>query len=353
MRRALAGRRDDGLLRRGRLRRRPRHHGGRRATTSAPATSPWTPALDAPGDERGIPDERVSARGARRGRVQAGLDTGVVPRALSAPAVVNTETMNLLAIAGLAATSTRTPRRTWPPTCPPASTRPTYRFLFSKDAPAFFKGSPTVKDFRFTNAAVLGGLMDDTVRAARVHAGQRRLLRRRADRGQGVPGAANGGDAQRRRSCSASRTRPFPDEPGGPLYTWRNYDRVGDPTTPATGPPTAPPSRGRQGGHRHRRTGPQPVGAPLDFTEHYFPTKLITDIPLAGAPDADDAVHAGGMTANPTLNVLAGDGLLAGTASRRRRRVRLPAYRRADRVAVQNDGRPEPVSTNLAAFATG
>jgi hypothetical protein len=93
---------------------------------------------------------------------------------------------------------------------------------------------------------------------------------------------------------------------------------------------------------------------PLDFTEHYFPTKMVTDIALAASPGiADDAVHTNGPTANPIINLEAGDGL--GGRDPQPGDVVAPGYQHIDvltAAAKQNDGKPEIVSTNLAAFAT-
>jgi hypothetical protein len=87
--------------------------------------------------------------------------------------------------------------------------------------------------------------------------------------------------------------------------------------------------------------------------EHYFPTRMVTDIALADAPGiADDAVHENGLTANPTLNLEAGDGL--GFGDPQPGDVIAPGYQHLDVLtasAVQNGGRPEPISANLAAFA--
>ena len=94
---------------------------------------------------------------------------------------------------------------------------------------------------------------------------------------------------------------------------------------------------------------------PLDFTEQYFPTKLVTDIELATSPQVRQlVVHPDGLTADPTLTVLAGDGLLAGRFPADLHPVIADGYQHLDVLTaapVQNDGRPEPVSTNLARFA--
>ncbi|MEV4007611.1 hypothetical protein [Actinomadura sp. NPDC049753] len=311
-----------------------------------------------PGAGDGFPEDWVPLLRFGAGAVQAGLETGVVPRALSAPAVVNTETMNLLAIAGLAA-------RLDPDgvsdlaTYVPASfnTDTTYRILFSKDYPTFLKGSPAVSDFRFTNAAALGGLLDDNsqplafMQASLGFWDGGRIVDKEFPAPNDLEGIGLGGLSR----LLGTEKKAIPDEPNGPLFTWRNFDRVGAPDDPV---------------HRSKDGAPFTSAGkevtdiaelarslsehPLDFTEHYFPTKMVTDIALAAAPGiADDAVHENGVAANPTLNLEAEGGL---GGDPRPGDVVAPGYQHIDVLtasAVQNGGRPEPVSVNLAAFAAG
>ena len=64
--------------------------------------------------------------------------------------------------------------------------------------------------------------------------------------------------------------------------------------------------------------------------------------------------HPDGIEANPTLTVLAGDGLLAGRIPADLDPVVAAGYQHLDVLTaapVQNNCRPEPVSTNLARFA--
>ncbi|SNR23271.1 hypothetical protein [Actinomadura mexicana] len=292
------------------------------------------------------------------GAVQAGLETGVVPRALSAPAVINTETMNLLAIAGLAARLDPGGLSDLATYVPPSSnTDTTYRILFSKDYPTFLKGSPAVKDFRFTNAAALGGLLDDNsqplafMQASLGFWDGGKIVDKEFPAPNDLEAIGLGGLSR----LLGTEKKAMPDEPNGPLYTWRNFDRVGAPDDPV---------------HRSKDGTPFTSAGeevtdiaelarslsehPLDFTEHYFPTKMVTDIALAAAPGiADDAVHEDGVTANPTLNLEAEGGL---GGDPRPGDVVAPGYQHIDVLtasAVQNGGRPEPVSANLALFAAG
>jgi hypothetical protein len=300
-------------------------------------------------DDTNLPDI-----GLGYGVVQTGLDTGVLPRTLSAPVLLNPETMTLLGIAGMGALKDPDAEAGLPRYLPSnLNIEATHRFLFSKDTAAFLTGKPAVKDFRLTNGAVLGALLDDnSVPLA--------FLQTSVGFFDGGPIAdksfpvANGGDQQP--GLYGTAYKAIPDRPQGPLYTWRNYDRVGDPDDPghrsADGTPfTAAGEEVTDVRQLARSLAEQP----LDFTEQYFPTKLVTDIQLAGSPQVKKlVVHPGGLTANPVLTVLAGEGLLAGRVPAELHPVVADGYQHLDVLTaapVQNNGRPEIVSTSLAGFA--
>jgi hypothetical protein len=302
-----------------------------------------------------IPDDtNLPDIGLGHGAVQAGLDSGLLPRSLSAPVLLNPETMTLLAIAGLGAVRDPGGEADLPSYLPSnVNIEATNRFLFSKDTTAFLTGSPAVKDFRLTNAAVLGALMDD-------NAVPLAFLQSSVGFFDGGPIAdknfpvANGGAQQP--GLFGTDYKAIPDRPHGPLYTWRNYDRVGDPDDPgyrsADGTPfTAAGKEVTDVQELARSLAEQP----LDFTEQYFPTKLVTDLQLGTSPQVKRlVVHPEGLTANPTLTVLAGDGLLAGRIPSDLRPVVADGYQHLDVLTaapVQNNGRPEPVSTSLTEFA--
>jgi hypothetical protein len=218
-----------------------------------------------------------------------------------------------------------------------------------------------VNDFRFTNETVLGALMDDNSQPLGFPESSVGLFDggRIADKDFPLPSDALTNPALAPlRGLLGNRPMAIPDEPNGPLYTWRNYNRVGAPDDPGY----------RNSDGQPYTTADQEVSDlqelarsmsehPLDFTEQYFPTKLVTDIQQAGAPEVSrDVVHTTGIAANPTLTVLAGDGILAADGS-------LPpgvpavvatGYQHLDvltAAAQQNNARPEIVSTQLAAFA--
>ncbi|MFF3848220.1 hypothetical protein [Streptomyces sp. NPDC002328] len=302
-----------------------------------------------------IPDDtNLPDIGLGHGVVQAGLDSGLLSRSLSAPVLLNPETMTLLAIAGLGAVQDPDGEADLPSYLPRTTNiEATNRFLFSKDAAAFVTGSPAVRDFRLTNEAVLGALMDD-------HSVPLAFLQSSVGFFDGGPIAdksfpvANG--SGQLPALFGSEYKAIPDRPHGPLYTWRNYDRVGDPDDPGHRSADGTPFTGAG----KEVTDIQELARslaeqPLDFTEQYFPTKLVTDLQLADSPQVKRLLaHPVGLTANPTLTVLAGDGLLAGRIPPDLHPVVADGYQHLDVLTAapaQNDGRPEPVSAALTEFA--
>jgi hypothetical protein len=294
---------------------------------------------------------------------QSGLQSGLLSRTLSAPVLINAETMNYLGIAGAFATLAPDRQSTLLQSVPSpnANLDTTSRILFSKDAATFLRGTPTVKDFRLTNETVLGALMDDNSQplsfletSAGFFDGGRiadKTFPVSSSGSTGSAGAPLGG-------LYGTRPMAIPDQPHGPLYSWRNYDRVGAPDDPGY----------RDGaGHPYTDAGEEVTDIqelarsmseqPLDFTEQYFPTKLVTDIQQAGAPEVShDVIYPDGLTANPTITLLAGDGLIAGDGSvpPELHAIVAPGYQHLDVLTAaprQNNGRPEIVSTHLAAFA--
>ncbi|MEJ3750137.1 hypothetical protein WEI85_43620 [Actinomycetes bacterium KLBMP 9797] len=294
--------------------------------------------------------------------VQAGLRAGAIPRTLSGPAVINAETMNVLTLAGLAALVAPDEGSTLVADLPRnVNLDVTMRLLLSKNVFTFLSGSPQAGDFRLTNGAVLGALMDDNSQplgflqtSVGFFAGGRIVdkefpLPRNASDIPVLSGLAG---------MFGKEPRAIPDEPNGPLYVWRNYDEVGPDDDPvpnaADGTPFTTAGKEVTDLQQLARSMAE---QPLDFTEDYFPTKIITDIQQSSAAEVSrNAVHQDGITANPTITLIAGDGLRGSGAPPPPfgETVVAAGYQHLDVLtadATQNDGRPEPVSTSLARFA--
>ncbi|MQA11261.1 MAG: hypothetical protein GEU98_22430 [Pseudonocardiaceae bacterium] len=292
---------------------------------------------------------------------QAGLNGGVIPRSISLPALINAETMNVLGIAGLAANADPGGRSELVSYLPSNfNLETTTRLLFSKDLATFLTCTPSVQDFRLTNEAVLGGLLDD-------HSQPLAFLQTSVgffDGGRIVdkdfPAPHDLGRIPGLEGLAGqfgTEPKAIPDEPNGPRYTWRNFDRIGAPDDPVyktrNGEPFTDAGKEVTDIQQLARSLSE---HPLDFTEQYFPTKLVTDIYQADSPAiAKHTVHRHGLTANPRITLLAGDGLSGGDGERPPGRLVIaPGYQHLDVLTAsptQNNGKREPVSTNLADFA--
>lgn len=295
--------------------------------------------------------------------VQAGLDSGAIPRDLNLPVLINAETENLLDIYGVAADAAPDAENQVTGELPDnVNIDTTERLLFSRDTVNFVTGSPSVKDFRFTNDAALGALLDNS---------QPLALLEVAD------GFFNGNGGQ-----VAGKNFPLPDDLAqqpalqsldgsllgpdllaipatlhGPLYGWQNYNQVGKPGEPvyhdSQGQPFTAAADEVTDIHELARSFAE---QPLDFTEWYFPTKLATGIYQAGEPQiADHLKYPDGITANPAINLLGSEGLvLRNGTPPNGTTVVAPHYHHLDVLTAspgQNSGRPELISENLAAFA--
>jgi hypothetical protein len=291
---------------------------------------------------------------------QAALETGLLTRSLSLPVLINAETMNLLGIAGLnavVAPNAESDLARYLPSNPNIDT--TQRILFAKDLLTFLAGTPTTKDFRMTNEAALGALLDD-------HSQPLAFLEtsvgffdggRIADKDFPLPHDLKNLPGLESLSAQLGvEPMAVPDQPNGPLYTWRNYDRVGAPDDPVhkrrNGEPFTNASKEVTDIQELARSFAE---HPLDFTEQYFPTKLMTDIFQSESPLVTrDAVHEVGLTANPTIRLLAGDSFTDPPGAASTETIVVPGYQHLDVLTAaprQNNGRPEQVAVNLARFA--
>jgi hypothetical protein len=94
---------------------------------------------------------------------------------------------------------------------------------------------------------------------------------------------ANGGQGQP--GLYGAEYKAIPDRPRGPLYTWRDHDRVGDADDPGYRSADGTPFTDADKEVTHVRELARSLAEqPLDFTEQYFPTKLVTDLELPAHP---------------------------------------------------------------------
>lgn len=279
---------------------------------------------------------------------------GIVDTALpvlALPAVINPETMNLLALTGLAArldpdgvddVITHLPKN--------LNVDMTLRTLLAKDYPMFLTGQPDIHTLHATNTAVLGAILDDNSQPF----GFLQTSVGFIGSGPVVPKSFPLPDAVAKRiplSLTSFGDAPKYAPSGfAPdiVYTWRDYDQI-DPslyryTTPSNEVTSI---------HELARNLSEP---PLDFTEWYFPTALPAELSNRnGGAAARHRFYPGAANRAPMVTFIAAGGVQPTPAANPRGIVvRLPGYNHIDvltAAARQNNGRPEQVSTRLAAFA--
>lgn len=290
-----------------------------------------------------------------------GMFTGVVDAALPAlalPTLINAETMNLLALVGLAANLDpdavdqvvkALPRN--------LNVDSTLRILLAKDYAMAATGQPDIRSLRATNRAVLGAVLDDNVQPFGFLQASLGFVR---------PGAP-----------VQPRSFPLPDDvvdalPGGVMmfgdapkfapstfdgrtvYRWADYDEIG----PALRGKTSPRNEITSIVELARNM----AEPPLDFTEWYFPTALVTSLTSSRTQPPASRIresrnhrfYPDAALRAPMITFKASGGVRVDPPRGHGTLVDLPGYNHLDVLTAawkQNDGRPEQVSSKLAAFA--
>ncbi len=229
----------------------------------------------------------------------------------------------------------------------------TQRVLFSKDAAQFATGTPDIRDFNLTNESNLAGVLDDNSAGISIL---------RAGLGQAVGGPL----ADKNFPAPGGGTLALPEDPATPLYSWEGYRTVGAPDHPVELNDSGQPYTSRESEttdlHQMARGF---FETPADFTEHYFPTRIMTDLAPA-ASGGFEQMKYDGPNLRPGLLIQAGDSSdnappdegppTEGTPPNDlelSREIVIPGYNHLDVGTAawrQNDGRPEPSSQALAEF---
>lgn len=211
-------------------------------------------------------------------------------------------------------------------------------------------GRARLTDLRFTNAGLLGQMFDDNgsplsvIRSSFGAPVGAPLVRNRLPEQMQVPGV----DWLFRPGRVMIPRRLSPQ----PLSGWRDYDELAAAPAGAFAPPASEVTSARDFA-RILHEGP------TNFTESWFPTRLITDIGAVGAGDRGGgmagAIHPRPTRRKPRLTVLASGGVvLPGHIRPLDPHIVLPGYEHIDVLTAaerQNDGRPEGSSTALVDFA--
>jgi hypothetical protein len=233
----------------------------------------------------------------------------------------------------------------------------TQRLLFSRNPQDFATGSPSVRDFRVTNASALAAIFDDNASPISIF--------------RASVGMYTGGPLVDKTFPAPDPTLAAPEEPHGPLYHWQNYSGVGAKGAELELNDDGNPYTSRDSEVTHvRQLGRSLYQFPVNFIETYFPTRLVTDFAAMEAGDRSgdlEAMSHDGPAMKPILLVQAGDSdsndaaedsgpTLTGAKPNDKelsREAILPGYNHLDVATAawkQNDGRKEGSSRELARF---
>jgi len=303
-------------------------------------------------------DTSLSLRPSQSGRpgistaVNALLAAGGQGRFIDAPPATP-ETIQLLGPSGIAAFQRPREESTLLQLVPRTpKIELTLRLLFARNAAEFATGIPNVRDFRLRNEVLVGGVFDDNSSPISIF--------------RSSLGTYDGGPVQDKDFPLASafaglagqKRLMAPAQEHGPLYGWRSYNHVGlgEPLqTDRTGQPYT--SRSSEVSSLAQLARAQ-YEAPADFSEQYFPTRLMTDVSAAQMGDRSGSLanlrHEKARL-TPSVLVQAGDGVGASSArdggGGADRTLTLAGYDHLDVVtaaARQNDSRPERSAGALA-----
>lgn len=297
--------------------------------------------------------------------LKAGFDSGVLPmRTLGPVPVIGTKAMMLYRLAGLAAHLAPDEESQLLAHIHDPEVEATLSTMFGQSWAAVATGGAdgegTIRDYHFTNTALLGTFIDN-------NSGNFALLQ------QGV-GALSGGPVQEKtfpngggatqipvlgnylRISAGPQTRVAPTDRTA-LYTWRNYNDV-------VGVPWTSPNRETSDIREvARQLG---TGAPTAYWETYFPLRMIIDLGagMTGARSGDmvNLRYHNMSRTKPNFIAYAGDSVVqygVGTwvpTGATAQVETLPGYTHIDTIgaaAVQNNGKPDYSGQYLAEFIRG
>ena len=232
----------------------------------------------------------------------------------------------------------------------------TQRVLFARSPEEFATGSPSPRDFRVTNASALAAIFDDNSSGVSIF---RTSL-----------GMYTGGPLVDKRFPAHDPTLAAPEEAHGPLYRWQTHQRVGLKGFPLELNDEGAPYTSRDSEVTDLRQFARSVYQfPANFTEQYFPTRLVTDFAAMEGGDRSgdlENLRHDGPSMRPILLIQGGDSDNNDAADEgptqtgekpndkpASREAILPGYNHIDVATaswVQNDGRPEGASQELVRY---
>ena len=151
----------------------------------------------------------------------------------------------------------------------------------------FATNTPSIRDFTLTNEVTLAGVFDDNSAP---------LSFLRASVGQVVGGPL----VDKNFPTPSNGELALPEEPSTPLYAWEGYRQVGAGEIALND--SGEPYTTREGEVSDLRQLARTMWeAPANFTEQYFPTRILTDVVAAGGGDRSGELRgAESTTASPS-----------------------------------------------------
>jgi hypothetical protein len=228
------------------------------------------------------------------------------------------------------------------------------RLLFSRDAAHFATGSPDIREFDVTNEVTLAGVFDDNSNPVSI-------LRSSV-------GSVTGGPLVDKNFPAPDPTLALVEDPDSSTYRWQGYRKVGAGGAPLELNDAGEPYTSRESEVSDlTQLGRAMFEPPADFTEQYFPTRILTDVAAAESGGFEELRHDG-VARKPGLLIQAADsddnsapdegppylGEDPPNEMELSRELILPGYNHLDVATAawrQNDGRPEPTSRALAHFS--
>lgn len=294
--------------------------------------------------------------------LKAAASVGVLPRTLGNSPLVGSRALMIYRMAGLAAYLEPEAESQLLAHLPrDFDIDVTLNFLFSGEWSAFATngadGAGSMRDFRFTNTALLGELVDNNSgNFALMHQGLGAIAGGPvAEKTFPTPGSVTQiplmGSFLRVTAGSQQRVRPT-DRTA--LYTWRNYNDV-------QGVPFTNPSH--ESSDIRDAARQLAMGSPYSYWETYFPLRMYIDIGAgyggARSGDMTNLRYRNMSRTLPNFIAYAGDGFVQAGAGlvvpspALAQVVTLPGYSHVDVIgaaAVQNNGKPDPSGQSLAEF---
>lgn len=293
------------------------------------------------------------------------LRNNTIPRAVDVPGI-NPEVMYFLTGIGFMADDAPAAENTLLTSAPETDKiRMAQKLFFSRNYTNFLTQYPDIRDFRFTNRALLGTFMDDNsfpLSFVQASAGFYKggsvatknfptpdILVQLPLIGPLLDYMVGGGDL-----AIPTNYGWWPGTRTGPVYDWLDYNEVTTTNIPRKsvfGPRYTSPSREVTD---INDLAHGVAGYPVNFVEAYYPTRMILDASfgLFGSHAASpNLLHPNGINQVSKLDIAGGEGvvkLLMPIVNPQAKVVE--GYNHIDVLTaapVQNNGQPEPVTTHL------